>query len=427
MKKFHLVTLFLIIACCSMLNAQLTTTLNIADVTCNGICNGLVTPSTTGGTGTYTHLWSNGSTNSTETGLCSGVYCVTVTDAVGATSVNCATITEPTAIVPTVSVSSAISSTGNNDGEATVIASGGVGAYIYAWDAAAGNQITSVATGLAAGIYCVTVVDGNGCSASACVNLSNPSSSVSATISSLVNASCNGACDGTATVSASGGTGGVSFAWDAAAGNQLTTTATGLCAGTYCVTVMDAVGATAANCVTILEPTVIVAMASVSSAISTNGNNDGEATVTASGGAGAYTFAWDAAAGNQITSVATGLAAGVYCVTVMDANGCSAATCISLSNPPSGFSATITSLDASCNGACDGSAAASSSGGTGAVSFAWGAAAGNQVTPTGNRIVCRNILCNSYRWSRRNGRKLCNYIGTNSNCCYGLGKFCNKY
>ncbi|NJL15795.1 MAG: hypothetical protein HC913_24155 [Microscillaceae bacterium] len=51
-------------------------------------------------------------------------------------------------------------------------------------------------------------------------------------------------------------------------------------------------------------------------------NADGSATVTASGGASPYTYLWDAAAGLQTTATASGLSAGVYTVTVTDANGC---------------------------------------------------------------------------------------------------------
>ena len=299
---------------------------------------------------------------------------------------------EPTAIVATVSVSSAISTNGNKDGEATVIASGGAGVYTYAWDAAAGNQITSVATGLAAGVYCVTVMDANGCSVNTCITLNNPTSGFSSTISSLVNASCNGVCDGTATASSSGGTGAVSFAWDAAAGNQVTPTATGLCAGIYCVTLSDAVGATSVNCVTILEPTAIVATVSVSSAISSSGNNDGEATVIASGGVGIYTYDWSTAAASQTTSVATGLAAGVYCVTVIDANGCAASTCITLNNPSSGLSATVTMVNPTCFGTCNGTATVSATGGSPTYSFAWDANAGNQLTSTATGL-CAGTYC----------------------------------
>ncbi len=63
---------------------------------------------------------------------------------------------------------------------------------------------------------------------------------------------CAGACDGTATATV--GAGGIppyTYQWDAAAGNQTTQTATGLCAGTYTVTVTDATGCQAQGTVTV--------------------------------------------------------------------------------------------------------------------------------------------------------------------------------
>jgi gliding motility-associated-like protein len=63
---------------------------------------------------------------------------------------------------------------------------------------------------------------------------------------------CLGACDGTATATV--GAGGIppfTYQWDAAAGNQTTQTATGLCAGTYTVDVTDGTGCVASGTVTV--------------------------------------------------------------------------------------------------------------------------------------------------------------------------------
>ena len=101
---------------------------------------------------------------------------------------------------------------------------------------------------------------------------------VTATIINVANASCNGFCDGSATANPSGGTGTFTFAWDAAAGSQTTATATGLCAGTYNVTITDGNGCSIVESVTITEPTPIVVTSSSTSA-SCNGFCDGTATI----------------------------------------------------------------------------------------------------------------------------------------------------
>ena len=68
-----------------------------------------------------------------------------------------------------------------------------------------------------------------------------------------VDVTCNGASDGSATVTASGGTPGYTYAWDDPAA-QTTMTATNLDAGTYTVVVTDTNGCTAEDAYTISQP-----------------------------------------------------------------------------------------------------------------------------------------------------------------------------
>ena len=65
----------------------------------------------------------------------------------------------------------------------------------------------------------------------------------------------------------------------------------------------------------------------------TAGGTDGTATITPAGGTTPYTYAWNAAAGNATTQTVASLAAGTYCATVTDANGCDASGCVSLNDP----------------------------------------------------------------------------------------------
>ncbi|PCH94367.1 MAG: hypothetical protein COB85_05720, partial [Bacteroidetes bacterium] len=56
--------------------------------------------------------------------------------------------------------------------------------------------------------------------------------------------------------------------------------------------------------------------------VTCNSGTDGTTTVTPASGTGPYTFVWDAGTGNQTDSIATGLSAGTYYVTVTDGSGC---------------------------------------------------------------------------------------------------------
>ena len=75
--------------------------------------------------------------------------------------------------------------------------------------------------------------------------------------------------------------------------------------------------------VTISENAAVTATISAPTDVTCNGGSDGEATVTAGGGDGSYTYLWDDGSA-QTTATATGLAAGTYNVTVEDGNGCTA-------------------------------------------------------------------------------------------------------
>ena len=141
-------------------------------------------------------------------------------------------------------------------------------------------------------------------------------------ISAFTNVSCNGFCDGTATATATGGFPPYAYFWNGPGGSQTSITATNLCAGTYTVEVTDNDGTTANDVVTISEPAALTAQV-VTIAENYPGATDGSATVTVSGGAPAYSYLWNDAAG-QTTATASGLSAGTYSVTITDGNGCTA-------------------------------------------------------------------------------------------------------
>jgi len=118
-----------------------------------------------------------------------------------------------------------------NGGSTTLDA--GPGFTTYAWSNSASTQTISPTT---AGIYTVTVTDGNGCTASADIAVSF-CPALTATTSSTDNTSCEAPFNGTATATPSGGcTGGYTYAWNTTP-PQTTATATGLEGGTYMVTI----------------------------------------------------------------------------------------------------------------------------------------------------------------------------------------------
>ena len=215
---------------------------------CNGQCNGTATANPSGGIFPYTYLWSlsaGGQTTQTITGLCTGTYTVTVTDAIGSDTTATVTITQPTILAANIVQPTNVTCNGLCNGSATASASGGTPGYIFLWDPAAAGQTSATASNLCAGNYSVTVTDDNGCTTTQTVTITQPNVLVSG-IAPPTDATCDGFCNGSATVSASGGTPGYTFVWNTVP-IQTTASAIGLCAGNYSVTVTDANGCIGSN------------------------------------------------------------------------------------------------------------------------------------------------------------------------------------
>ncbi|MGO4773835.1 T9SS type A sorting domain-containing protein, partial [Flavobacterium sp. W22_SRS_FK3] len=112
-----------------------------------------------------------------------------------------------------------------------------------------------------------------------------------------------------------------------------------------------------------------------------NGATNGAASVSPSGGTPGYTYLWSPSGGTAAT--ATGLAAGTYTVTVTDANGCTATRSFTITQPSVISTGTASQTNVSCNGATNGAASVSPSGGTPGYTYLWSPSGGTAATATG--------------------------------------------
>jgi hypothetical protein len=290
------------------------------DATCAGGCDGVASANVTGGTAPFTYYWNSSpvQTGATATGLCAGTYGVNVTDAEGCVGGTSVTISEPAPMI--ISATGSDASCGLSDGSATASTTNGTAPYNYLWS---DGQTSSMAVGLSAGVYNVTVVDNNGCSQSTSVSVNNIGAPSTSTTSTGVD--CYGGSNGTATVTATGGVSPYIYLWSNA-GASSGSSVSGLSAGTYSVIVTDAAGCIATEIIMITEPTPIAITLSYS-VVSSGTACDGSATANASGGVGPYTYQWNDPS-NQTSMTATGLCMGSVGVTITDNNGCTSVSSI---------------------------------------------------------------------------------------------------
>ena len=249
---------------------------------------------------------------------------------------------------------------GSCDGQVTAIVNGPPTPYTFMWN---DGQTTSTINSLCAGTYSVTISDSAGCTSANSISITDPS--ILALTTNVTDLSCNGSMDGEIAITVSGGTSPFTYLWSNSA---TTSTANGLAAGTYSVTVTDANGCLDSSAATVTEPSAIVAV--TGSVDATCGNTDGLAYVSASGGAGSYFYVWDDPS-NQTTDTAFGLGAGTYIVAIIDGSGCIDSASVSINDAGAPFVSISNIVDVTCNGGSDGSAMVTVSGGVPPFTYQW--------------------------------------------------------
>ncbi len=303
-----------------------------------GNANGTASVTASGGTPGYTYIWSPGGGNlNNVTGLAGGNYTVTIKDA------NNCTTTAQTTIAQTPSVNLVVTgiaaSCSNANGTATAIATGGTGILTYTWSSGANTPSVTNLNGNTT--YTVSASDALGCSVSKSITIGNhPSPVLSVTSNSIV---CNGSATGSASVNINAGTGSAPFSYSWSPSGGANPSVTNLLAGTYTVAVKDSANCVALSVVTINQPTAI--SATVSNTAASCGMTNGSATVIATGGTPGYTYMWNPIGGN--TTNATGLGAGIFNVTIKDANNCTYTTQTAITSNSS-INLSLSSTPATC-------------------------------------------------------------------------------
>ncbi|MBK6820114.1 MAG: hypothetical protein IPG85_11215 [Bacteroidetes bacterium] len=339
------------------------------DVNCNGGNDGTLTATATGGTGMINYnLQPTNQTNNTGlfTNLTAGTYTVTATDANGCTLTTTLVINQSPALTWTQNTATNITCNGGIDGSITTTATGGTGIINYNLQPTNQTNNTGLFTNLAANTYTILATDANGCTISTTLTITEPTL-LSITNITNTNPTCVPGNDGSMTITASGGT--LAYTYNIGGANQASNVFNNLGAGNYTITVTDANGCTATSTQTIAPPNSPTITAVVTTDVDCNGGNNGSITITATGGLGALNYTLQPVNQNNATGIFTNLAAGVYTMTVADANGCSISSTATIIEPTILSWTTTATTDVNCNGGNDGTLTATATGGTGIINY----------------------------------------------------------
>jgi len=139
-------------------------------------------------------------------------------------------------------------------------------------------------------------------------------------------ATCNGAANGAATVIVASGSAPYTYHWS---NGGTTASITNLLPGTYSVIVIDNLSDSAVCSYTVVQPTALHLNDSIGNP-TCHGCSNGFILAFTNGGSSPYTYQWSNGA---TTAFISGLVAGTYTVTVVDAHGCTASASITLTQP----------------------------------------------------------------------------------------------
>jgi hypothetical protein len=209
-----------------------------------------------------------------------------------------------------ITTSTVSSSCGQQNGKAIAIVNGNNPPYSYNWTNGDHNFLADTLT---AGIYYVTITDSKGCSNFAVATVSDQQAPT-ISLSNVIDASCNGQASGAIDITLIGSSAPYTTIWS---NGRTTEDINQLVAGPYEVIVADANGCRATKSVLVEEPEDFnITYVSYPSLC---GFNTGVIQTSIQGSSGPYNYLWS----NGFTGASvSGLAVGVYSLTVVDSKGC---------------------------------------------------------------------------------------------------------
>ena len=332
---------------------------SVLDVSIYGGNDGLINSSATGGYGSFIFSWQgpNGyySNSSSPSNLYFGTYNATITDSAGCVVTDSVFIDQPSSLTSNLDTIVNTFCFASCDGSIHVTPDGGDSIYFYYWTGPNGFvSFSEDLDSLCAGTYTLFLSDTTD-TLSFTYEVREPSP-LEVTMSADT-ITCYG---GSALISAYpfGGTNPYSILWQ----DSSTSTSTIVQAGVHNLQIIDDNGCAKIDSILISQPDSISLSANVTN-ISCHGLSDGSVSIRVdSGGTNPFYYSDNNLVSLQASNVFDNLGAGPIIISVIDQNSCTNQITATI-NEPSLITASVSTTDASCYDACDGTATASVVGG----------------------------------------------------------------
>jgi gliding motility-associated-like protein len=335
------------------------------------LCNGgqsTITATANGGTTAYQYSLNGAAYQSGNTFTVGvGTYTISTQDANGCTASSVINITQPTPLQITNLSSTIPTCVPGNDAVLTVTASGGTTTYQYSLNGGT-QQSSNIFSGLGAGTYTVTVTDLNGCTSQSSIQIITPNAPTM-NAPAIVSVLCHGQNNGSISITASGGTGQLTYGILPGGTTNTIGQFNNLIAGTYTLSATDASGCSVSSIVVVTEPPVLSVTASSTVILCQGGTS--QITASGTGGTGAYQYQLNN--GGYQSSNTFNVVAGTYTITIQDANNCTSSTITTITEPTL-LGLNLSSTAILCNGG-QSTITATANGGTTAYQYSLNGAA----------------------------------------------------
>ncbi len=334
---------------------------NVTDILCYGDNTGAIDLSVSGGTASYTYEWLTGQTTQDLSGLQAGVFSVLITDANGCTKRDTFTIKQPDAALAVAFKHVDVLCYGDSTGSIDMTVTDGTKPYGFEWS---NGAVTEDLSNLKEGTYVVLVTDDNGCVVKDSVEIDQPLAPV-AVEHKKVDVLCYSLNTGSVDLSVSGGSPDYSYAWSNGATSQ---DLFNLTAGIYTVVVTDQSGCIKKDTIEIIEPAAGLSIKAAIKDLDCFGVATGGIDLTVEGGTAGFSYSWSNGATTEDLS---GIAAGIYSVTVTDSNLCFLKDTFEVKQPDASLDFSLKQVDVLCYGDSSGSIDLDVTGGTKPYSYTW--------------------------------------------------------